>query len=70
MTQPELQKLRDKQPPKWAAKISKELGITQDQIRKVIRGESYNPAVIASAVRLASQEKKSNQKLKEEIAAL
>lgn len=70
MIQSDLDLLRSKLPRDWAKRIAFELKLTPDQVRKVIRGDSANPKIIASAVRLANQTKRSNILLSQEIASL
>ncbi len=70
MTQSDLEKLRLKLPPKWALKLSSINNVTQDQVRKVLRGDSCNPNVIASAVRLANKKKRDDFLLRQQIEAL
>lgn len=57
MTTNDLKKLRSKLPNGWASQIAKQLSLTPDQVRKVIRGDSNNDKVIATCIRLANKKK-------------
>lgn len=67
MTTESLLKLRSKLPRKWAATIANSIDISQDQVRKVMRGDSNNPIIIATAIRLANQKKKQDLLILQEI---
>lgn len=70
MNKTQLNEIKEVQPKGWAKKLASKCKVTPDQVRKVMRGDSYNTKIINAAIQLAHEEKANKEYMERQIRSL
>ncbi len=70
MTQQDIQKLKEKLPPKAYRNIAERTGYSYETVRSVFRGIRNNEKIIDAAIELAIEYNKTEKKRSQKISSL